>query len=281
MTGIVLNVTLPPLIFVTLASEVTPRELSRAPLLVAMGIAGPLAGYAVAAAVGRLSLFPPERRPTLHAAIGMLNTTFIGYPVCEALLGSRGLLYAVLYDGGFTLLMSTLSIWLMNWGSRRETRSLADSLLELARTPLLWSAVLGLLWGGLGWPLPAWVRQPLQTLGQATTPLALLTVGMLVQPAEGRQQADHGLRRQLAILSIARLIVTPALIWGLMLLFRVERTAAAAIVLQTAMPTAVATTAMAEQYGGESVFAAAAVIVTTFASLLTLPLWGWMTIGSL
>jgi predicted permease len=51
------------------------------------------------------------------------------------------------------------------------------------------------------------------------------------------------------------------------------------MVLQTAMPTAVATTAMTEQYGGDSAFAAAAVILTTFLSLLTLPLWGWMLVG--
>jgi predicted permease len=66
---------------------------------------------------------------------------------------------------------------------------------------------------------------------------------------------------------------------GLVSLLRVEPTAAAAIVLQTATSSAVAITAMAEQYGGDSAFAARGVALTTFLSLLTLPLWGWVLVG--
>jgi len=287
MTRLVINVTLPPLIAITLATEITPAELGRAPLLVAMGILGPLIGYLIAAALGRLPGLTPARRATLQAAIGMTNTTFIGYPVCKALLGDRGLLYAVLYDAGFTLIMSTLSVWLMSWNSRVGTRKLADSARDLVGSPLLWSVVLGLAWGAFGWPMPAWVRVPLSTLGQATTPLALLTVGMLVGPpgrlaeamASQRGAPHAGERLQLALLTVARLFVAPALMWGLVTLLQVERAAAAVIVLQAAMPTAVAATAMSEQYGGDSSFAARAVVATTFLSLLTLPAWSWVLLG--
>jgi predicted permease len=290
MTRLVLNVTLPPLILITLATEITPAELGRAPLLVAMGIAGPLLGYLVAAAVARLpaltssramALTPP-RAATLQAGIAMLNTTFVGYPVCEALLGNRGLLYAVLYDAGFTLVMSTISIWLMSWSSQRGTGTLTGSLRELVRSPMLWSVIIGVTWGAAGWPMPEWVRVPLSTLGQATTPLALLTVGMLVQADVRRGQETArtpGERWHLATLVVARLLITPLLIWGLVALLRVERDAAAVIVLQTAMPAAVCTTAVAEQYGGDSAFAATGVIATTFTSLLTLPVWAWVLLS--
>jgi len=295
MTALVLNVTLPPLIFAALATEITPAELRRAPLLVASGILCPLIGYGVAAVAARLPLYPRARRSTVHAAIGMLNTTFVGYPVCQALLGGRGLLYAVLYDAGFTLVMSTLSIWFMSWASRRGAHSLSGSLRDLVRSPLMWSVVLGVAWGALGWPMPAWIHTPLSTLGQATMPLALLAVGMLVRP-RARQAVDaacsaprpgasekrgggESLWWQLGVTTALRLLVVPALVWGVVALLRIERTAAAVMVLQTAMPTAVATTAMAEQYGGDSAFAAIAVILTTFLSLLTLPLWGWVLVG--
>jgi len=281
MTGLVLNVTLPPLIFSTLATELTPTELARAPLLVVMGVVGPLIGYGVAALMARLPLFDPKQRSTLLAAVGMLNTTFVGYPVCQGLLGDKGLLYAVLYDAGFSLLMSTFCIWLMSWQTHRGRTSWSSSLRDLARSPLMWAVVLGLIWGAAGWPLPAWVRQPLSTLGQATTPLALLTVGLLVRPAETDQGKPPRRGRaafRLALLVVARLAVTPLLVWVLVRLLRIETDAAAVMVLQTAMPTAVATTAMAEQYGGDSSFAAVAVVLTTFLSLLTLLLWSWIVL---
>ncbi|MBN1640675.1 MAG: AEC family transporter [Anaerolineae bacterium] len=289
MTRLVLNVTLPPLILITLATEITPAELARAPLLVVMGIVGPLTGYLVAAVVGRMPALPgsvpaltPSRAATLQAGIAMLNTTFIGYPVCKALLGDRGLLYAVFYDAGFTLVMSTLSIWLMSWRSRPDGHALTGSLRELVRSPMLWSVVLGAVWGAAGWPMPDWFRVPLSTLGQATTPLALLSVGMLVRSEACRTPLSArppGERWHLGALVVARLLITPLLIWGLVVLLRVDRDAAAVIVLQTAMPAAVVTTAYAEQYGGDSAFAAAGVIATTFASLLTLPAWALVLLG--
>jgi predicted permease len=204
--------------------------------------------------------------------------------VCKGLLGNVGLLYAVLYDAGFTLLMSTLSIWLMSWGSQQNKRSLAGSLRALIHSPLLWSVIVGVTWGGLGIPMPEWLRMPLYTLGQATTPLALLTVGMLVSvKSAGRDQracSGTALNWQLALLTVARLFLVPMLVWLLVLLLRIERSAASVIVLQTAMPTAVATTAMAEQYGGDSAFAAAGVVLTTFLSVLTLPVWAWVLLGT-
>jgi predicted permease len=287
MTRLVLNVTLPPLILITLATEITPAELSRAPLLVGMGILGPLVGYLVAAGLGTLPGLSSGRRATLQATIGMLNTTFVGYPVCRALLGDQGLLYAVLYDAGFTLVMSTLSVWLMSWSSRNGTGKFSESARDLLRSPMLWSVVVGLTWGAFGWPMPEWIRMPLGTLGQATTPLALLTVGMLAAPTTPHSMecdVEPTPRRaverlQLGLLTAARLLVTPALMWVLMVLLRIDRAAAAVIVLQTAMPSAVASAALSEQYGGDSTFAATAVVATTFLSLLTLPAWAWAMLG--
>ena len=294
MTGLVLNVALPALIFVTLATEVTAQELSQAPLLAAMGVVGTLLGYAVAAAIARLPLVGAERRTTFLTAVAVVNTAFIGYPLCEALLGSRGLLYAVLYDVGLTAVMSSFSIWVLSSGSRdkpgRDDRSdrSGGAWRALLRSPMMWSLIAGVVWGALRWPTPEWLLRPLRTLGQVTTPLALLTVGMLIQPAQiglgapgsssygslGRRST--GLRWQLALLSVARLIVAPALMWALVSWLKVERTVAAVIVLQAAVPSAVVSTAMAEQYGGDSAFAAAGVVTTTVLSLLTLPVWSWI-----
>jgi len=88
-----------------------------------------------------------------------------------------------------------------------------------------------------------------------------------------------GLRWQLVLLSVARLLVVPALMWVLVSWLTVEHTAAAVIVLQASVPSAVVSTAMAEQYGGDSAFAAAGVVTTTLLSLVTLPAWSWIVLA--
>ncbi len=270
---LVLNVTLPPLIFDTLASQVTPREIGRAPLLALMGALASLLGYVVAAGVSRLPVFQPWQRPTFQASVALTNTAFVGYPLCEALLGSRGLLYAVLYDVGLTMVMSTLSIWLLSRGNR------GGGWQAVLRSPMMWSLVLGMAWGALSLPSPRWLFHPLRTLGQATTPLALLTVGMLIGTG-GKGQADDGCWwMQMSLLLLARLVVLPALIWVMTAPLDLERSLRAVIVLQTAVPTAVSTTAMVEQYGGDSALAAAGVALTTLASLVTLPVWSWLLLA--
>ncbi len=269
VAGLVLNVTLPPLIFDTLASEVTPRELARAPLLAVMGAVASLAGYAVAAAISHLPVFHPRQRATFQATVALTNTAFVGYPLCEALLGSRGLLYAVLYDVGLTTVMSTLSIWLLSKGGR------GGGWRAMLRSPMMWSLALGVIWGALGMPTPRWLFHPLRTLGQATTPLALLTVGMLIGVREGGRQRWP----QIALLLLARLIVLPALIWTMIMPLGMDRPLMAVIVLQTAMPTAVSTTAMVEQYGGDASLAATGVALTTIASLATLPMWSMLLLA--
>ncbi len=264
MSSLVLNVSLPPLIFITLAAEITPQELGQAPALIVLGIAGTLLGYAVATLLGRLPIFSASDRPTLQAMTALTNTAFIGYPLCRALLGGQGLLYAVLYDVGLTLVMSTLSIWLLSRGGQRGGWQ------DLARSPMMWALLLGVVWGLCGWSIPAWLRQPLETLGQCTTPLALLTVGMLIRPAPAAKPKSFW---RLTALSVARLIITPALIMGLVIMFKVNRVTAIVAILQTAMPTAICTTAMVQQYGGDGELAAAGVVWTTMLSLITLPVW--------
>ena len=115
--------------------------------------------------------------------------------------------------------------------------------------------------------------------------LFFLTVGMLIQPERslGVPNVDrpqpHTLRWQMTALSVARLIVTPALIGGLVWLLKIDRAPGAVAVLQTAMPTAICTTAMTEQYGGDGSFAATSVVWTTLLSLITLPLWSVVVLG--
>jgi len=288
MTGLVLNVSLPALIWVTLASEITARQLGRAPLLAGMGVAGTLLGYAVGGIAARWPLLRTGQRATFQTAVAVTNTAFIGYPLCQALLGSTGLLYAVLYDVGLTVVMSTFSIWLLSRAADKpgvveKHVQLGSAWVGLLRSPMMWALVLGEAWGALGWATPDWLVNPLRTLGQCTTPLALLSVGMLIRrPTIASDKVNSTPARAwspLLTLALLRLLIVPALIAVLVILLRVERVAATVIVLQAAVPSAVCTTAMVEQYGGDSSLAASGVVVTTMLSLLTLPVWSALMIG--
>jgi predicted permease len=89
----------------------------------------------------------------------------------------------------------------------------------------------------------------------------------LAETVEGGVQA----LRPPALVAVAllRLVVSPALAWGLAGLVGLEGLARDVTILQSAMPTAVVTTILATEFETAPRFAALCVLATTLGSLLT------------
>jgi predicted permease len=189
------------------------------------------------------------------------NTAFLGIPICEALFGPLGAVYAVLFDFGATVLTLSFGIWVLNGGR-------LDNWRPLVFNPLIWGVGAGLVWAAFGWSFPEWLAGAFDTVGGATLPMALLVAG--AQVGNVHTQAWN-LRRPLIAMLICRLLIVPLLMAGLVLVLRLQGQSAAVIILEAGMPVGLVTAIMARSYGADAEYASTAILWSNLAALATLP----------
>jgi predicted permease len=261
LSQLVIKILLPFYMFYTTATSATLDSLSIAPILVAAGVAMTLCNYLLAAAAIQPSGVAERQRSAFRFSIVLANTVFIGFPLCHALFGPMGVVYAVLFDFGGTLVVLTLGIWDLSGGRLENWRT-------LVLNPLIWGVGAGLVWVLGGWALPEWLAAPFQALGDTTLPLALLVGGAQT----GNVRSETGVwRRQILGLSITRLILSPVIIGCFWALIGWDSMQASVAILQTAVPVGVTAAIMAQAYGADAKFAASATLWSTLASIVTLP----------
>jgi len=268
LSGLVVGVLLPFYLFFTTATGVTLETLRVAPTLVGMGVGISLFNYVLATAALKPLQIADGQRSAFRFSIMLANTGFLGFAVCGALFGPVGLLYAVLYDFGSTLVALTLGVWELKGGRLDDWR-------PLFANPLIWGVVAGLLWAVVGLPFPDWLAAPFENLGNATLPLALLVCG--AQVGSIRSQAPAW-RRQLTGLTVTRLVVAPLIVGLLMFMIGWRDLFAKVAVVQAAMPAGIVTSIMAKAHGADAEFAASATLWSTLASMVTLPLVAFLLV---
>lgn len=259
----VLNIALPALVL-----DLLPRIHFDAQLwfLVAAMWLVFIGAWLLFALLGRRLGWSRGRIGALILVAGLGNTSFMGYPLIEALRGQSGLALAVIADqvGTFVALaVGGVAVTAVYAG-----RTLVVS--EVVRRILLFPSFLALIGGIIagalgGWPDP--VHLVLQRLGASLTPLALFSVGL--------QFRLHLGRSQLGALGLGlgwKLLLAPLLCWGLGLATGVGGLVLTAGVLQAAMAPMISAAILADQYGLEPPLANTVLGAGIVLSLLTVPL---------
>ncbi len=269
LSTLVVKVVLPIFTFYVTATNATSEALGRAPTLIWMGVLVASVNFVLATLAFRPAAVAPEQRRVFHFGNLLPNTAFIGYPICLALFGPLGLFYAVVHDFGSALVVWTLGIWDLSGGRLTSWRSLLLS-------PLIWSIAAGVLWALIGLPMPQWAGEPLETLGDATVPLALLVGGM--QLGRGTMQVNCWVR-QLVSLSALRLIISPLAISLIVLALGWHDVVGKVIVIQNALQAGITLSIMAKAYGSDARFGAVATLWSTVSSLVTLPVMALLMVN--
>ena len=198
------------------------------------------------------------------------NTGYIGIPLCVLVLGDDGLAPALIASLIVVCVLFTVAVVLVEVGLQRAgspLRVLGRVTLALAKNPLVVAPLLGGVWNLSGLLQPLAMGRFLELLGDATVPCALVSLGLFLaqpQPAAARGAAG---------LVLIKLIVQPALVWGLaMYVFHLPPLWAKAALLLSALPTGTGPFMLAEFYGRDAAVVARAVLWSTLGSLVTLSL---------
>ena len=269
LSALLVKVLLPSYLFFTTATGTTLETLSASPVLIGVGVGISLLNYLLATIALKPFGVAEAQRSAFRFSAMLANTGFLGLTVCGTLFGPPGLVYAVLYDFGSTLVALTLGVWELNGGRLDDWR-------PLFANPLIWGVLAGLFWAVMGWPFPGWLAAPFEELGNTTLPLALLVCG--AQVGSIRSQESTGLR-QITGLTLTRLVVVPLIVGLSLVAIGWRVTAAQVIIVQAAMPAGIVTSIMAKTHGADAEFAASATLWSTLASMVTLPLVAFLLVS--
>lgn len=230
----------------------------------------------VAGALGTRRLAAPLRR-TAWLAAAMPNWIFLPLPVAALLHGSIGIATVLLVNVAAQFYLWTMSVGILR-GFRATARSGGVHLLNPGLLATLVGASLALLWPEFRAQLDApdvigHVLRLIEAAGTLTIPLSMLVTGSQLGAIPFNWKATDALRRVLW----ARLALTPAwslaLLWVSSLRFPLASEVWRTAVLIAAMPTAVSCGVLVERFGGDRTLIGQSILVTTLASLATVPLF--------
>ena len=189
------------------------------------------------------------------------NTGFMGLPLVQGVLGDPGMIFAIVGQVAFNLLVWSHGVLVM--GERRSF-----SIRKLIVNPGILGSAVGIALFLLDLRLPGPVGQGVEFLGSMNTPLAMVIIG--AQMASADLPATFRNPR-LYLAAALKLIALPLLTAAVILPLSLDPVMYIAVVILAATPTA-GTTAMFSQLFHRDVATAAQLItLTNLCCLITLP----------
>lgn len=242
---------------------------------VAVAYAGFLLSWVFFGGLGKILNWPQKLTGCLILCAGLGNTSFVGFPVIEALYGKQGLEIALMVDQpGSFVVVSTLGIFiaLTYSNSKSDTPVLKKMLLF----PPLIGFMAGLALNLLHLDFPETVQPVLQKLGSTVTPVALVAVGLQLK---FERKSRYWNFMWLGLLF--KIILTPLFFYILYKLIIHDETLTTTVsVLEAAMPPMITAAILCSAYNLKPKLAGMMIGIGIPLSFITLAVWHFILTNS-
>ncbi len=229
-----------------------------------------LVAIVAVSALARALRFRRDEAAVVMLCVALGNTSFIGYPLVQALLGEDALAYAVVYDQlGTFLLLSTFGLYVVARHAGDAPPDARTMALRMLRFPPLWALAIALV--AMPAQPPAWLDAMLQRLADALLPLAMLAVGLALKLKLPRDEMAP-----LAVGLGLKLVAMPLLAFAGVAAIGMASPAREVVVLESGMPAMISAAALAGAHGLAPRLAAALVGYGILLAMATLPAWRWI-----
>ena len=223
-----------------------------------------------------LKVLKKSRSLSACFALGMTcpNSGFVGYPIALLSLGPiAGVSLALNMIVENLLIIPILLAWAeTGQGQQRWHDILFQTLKGMLKNPMIWGIVLGFAFSWYGTQLPPSLNRTVSLFAQASGALSLFVIGgsLVGLPVRGMESS-------VAQITLGKLLLHPLVMWGVLTWFvpisdPVLRTA---VLLTCAMPIMGIYPILTQKHGHEGL-SAAALLVTTMTSFVTLNALLWI-----
>lgn len=265
--GLVFNFLLPVLTFSVLAIAPFGIDLITVPVTSIVTVLG---SYAIAWVVFTKLMardLPAPTRGSLIVASVWCNCTYLGLPIVTGVIGNHVSRVPIVFDLlGMSPMLFTLGAALsMRYGQTQQRPGMISGLRHVITRPPFIAAVLGLLVNAANVPIHPAAMQAMAYAGGAVAPLMMISVGL------GMTMPRWSSLPVLAPAVIIKLVVAPVIAYAVAAPLIPEGDVFRATMLEAAMPTMMLTMVFADRYGLDADVLSQAIVISTVASMLTLP----------
>lgn len=265
---LVTTVSLPLYMITSLTKNFTAEKLVE----LAPDMLLPVCSMLLALIVGKTVLDVRQgRRGVFVTNFFIANTMFIGLPVNLALFGDESIPSVMLYYMVNLTFFWTLGV--QNIVADIEGKAggiFSMQVLKKLWSPPLMGFVAAILLIVLNIPLPRFLARGFQYVGNLTTPLSLVFIGIEISKINLR---DFNFERDIWGGLFGRFIVCPLCVLCLVPLINVAPISVKVFAMQAAMPAMTQMAIVCKQYGGDSRYAAALSFITIIGGLLVIPVY--------
>ncbi len=268
---LVTTVSLPLYMITSLTKNFTAQKL----LDLAPDMLLPVCSMLLAMVVGKLAvrLFNVRqgRRGVFVTNFFIANTMFIGLPVNLALFGDESIPSVMLY-----YMVNLTFFWTLGVQNIvADVEGAGSSLFSMQVLKKLWSPplmgfVAAIVLILIGLPLPKCLMRGFQYVGNLTTPLSLVFIGIEISKIK---LSDFNFEKDIWGGLFGRFIVCPLCVLCLVPFLNVSPISVKVFAMQAAMPAMTQMAIVCKQYGGDSQFAAALSFITIIGGLLMIPVY--------
>ncbi len=258
LSAIVLNVSLPSLIFVNISAANISSDMIVLPFAaLLLSFSCLVISYLFCKWRG----YSKVKTWTIMIASSMMNTGFLGFPITLGVFGKEGFLNAIFFDLSTTLLFVIFGMILVGiFGGKR-----GDVLKQVVGFVPLWAVVIGLMFNFFGVAYPYVVESTLNYLGQATIPLIMMALGLTLNFSKIKNAIGDSL-----FVACVKLFIAPVIMLLIMLALGFNGLSFQVAVLEAGMSTAMNALVLSINYDLDTELMSSLIFTNTVLCLFTL-----------
>ena len=268
---LITQIALPPFLMYTIMHSFHRDDL----VLLAKGALLPLGSvtltFGLAIVMGKLARVKREHFGLFCASVANSNTIFIGIPVNLALFGESSIPYVLLYYAASTVFFWTVGVYSITCDITENKGQIPlRTRVRQVFSPPFMGFITGLILTMLGVELPEFLQNVARSLGNLTTPLAMIFIGISIY--------DMGLRsirigKDMVLLALGRMVLGPLVMTGLLYFFPVPALMGKVFIIQASLPVMTQAAILSAHYHTDPEFGAQGVSLTTLLSMITIPIY--------
>ena len=213
--------------------------------------------------------YVPQRRKVLQYCTIVPMSGFLGNPIAEAIYNEIGVLYTSIFLIPMRIIMLSGGTTYFVEDEKVDKKKVAKNVLT---HPCLVAIYLGLICMVTQVKLPSVITATVRYLGNCNSALTMLIVGTILADVK----ITTIFNKDTALFSVFRLVILPAAALAVGLGLGLDTTSLGISVLMTGMPAGATAAIFAARYNSDALFATRCVVMTTLASMVTLPIWCYL-----